>query len=80
MLNTTTDLKSVGQSEYTDTMTSTSFQNKDRALAVLEVKSVSKTVFFTADNIHNSNKAECMGGKGKATVSSSNEFHRLWKR
>lgn len=41
MLNTTTDLKSMGQPENTDTATSTSLQNKDRApshLAGLDVK------------------------------------------
>lgn len=41
MLNTTADLKSTGQPENTDTATSTSLQNKDRApshLAGLEVK------------------------------------------
>ena len=40
MLNTTTDLKSVGQPEYTDTVTSTSLQNKHRAPSHLTVSEV----------------------------------------
>lgn len=67
MLNTATDLKSVGQPEYTDTMTSTSLQNRDRApshLAVSEVKntetlslSLPKELGFFHDKVHSSNKA-----------------------
>ncbi len=82
MLNTTADLKSVGQPENTDTATSTSLQNKDRApshLAGLEVKKHRVSVCTESvphDKAYNT-EVQREGERGKATASAANVSHCL---